>query len=164
LGRKKILWAFHFLNGIRLTDMSTPGFILSTLERLQHSIPTRPQYAPHQWTQPAYGQKLQLAPIDENPKLDKTGTLYVQSCVGSLLYYARAADASMLTAINEISGSQASPMKKTMRACKMLLDYAVIYPTAIIQYHASDTALHIDSSNAAYLVLPNARSRQATIS
>jgi hypothetical protein len=46
-------------------------YIAATLDRLQHSIPLRPQFAPHQWTQPAYGQKLQLDPIDESPKLEK---------------------------------------------------------------------------------------------
>jgi hypothetical protein len=67
----------------------------------------------------------------------------------------------MLPAINEISGSQASPTQKTMSACKLLLDYAATYrPTAILRYHASDMALHIDSDTA-YLVLPNARSHYA---
>jgi hypothetical protein len=69
-------------------DVSMPGYVANTLERLQHRSPAHPQYAPHQWTQPAYGQKLQLAPINESPKLDKTKTIYVQSCVGSFLYYA----------------------------------------------------------------------------
>jgi hypothetical protein len=144
----------------KYVDISMPGYIAATLERLQHPKPLRPQHAPHQWTQPAYGQKLQLAPIDETPKLDKLGTKFVQSCVGSLLYYARAVDPTMLPAINEISGSQASPTQKTMSACKMLLDYAATYPLAIIRYHASDMALHTDT-DAAFLVLPNARSRYA---
>jgi hypothetical protein len=42
----------------------------------------------------------------------------------------------------------------------MLMDYAGTYPLAIIRYHASNMVLHIDS-DAAYLVLPNARSRYA---
>jgi hypothetical protein len=144
----------------RYVDISMPGYIAATLERLQHGKPSRPQHAPHQWTQPAYGQKLQLAPIDDSPKLDKTGIHYVQSCVGSLLYYARATDGTMLPSINEISGSQASPTQKTMSACKMVLDFAATYPLAIIRYYASDMALHV-VSDAAYLVLPNARSRYA---
>ena len=69
----------------RYVDISMPGYITSTLECLQHPKPARPQHAPHQWTQLAYGQKLQLAPINETPKLDKTGIHFVQSCVGSLL-------------------------------------------------------------------------------
>ena len=141
-------------------DISMPGYIQSTLARLQHKRPSRSQFAPHQWTRPAYGQKLQLAPIDNTPKLDKKGIHFVQSCVGSFLYYARAVDPTMLPAINEISGSQSSPTEQTLHACTMLMDYASTYPLAILRYHASDMALHIDS-DAAYLVLPNARSRYA---
>jgi hypothetical protein len=100
-------------------------------------------------------QSKALAPIHETPKLNKTGIHFVQSCVGSLLYYARAVDATMLPPINEINGSQASPMQKTMNACTMLLDYAATYPLAIIRYHASDMALNTNT-DAAYLVLPNA--------
>jgi hypothetical protein len=144
----------------KYVDISMPKYIPAMLERLQHPKPARPQHAPHKWTQPAYGQKLQLAPIDETPKLDKTGIHFVQSCVGSLLYYSRAVDPTMLRAINEISGSQASPSQKTKNACTMLLDYAATYPLAIIRYHASDMALNTDT-DAAYLVLPNARSRYA---
>jgi hypothetical protein len=144
----------------RYVDISMPGYVSSTLERLQHSKPLRPQHAPHKWTQPAYSQKLQLAPIDETPKLDKASIHFVQSCVGSLLYYAQAVDATMLPAINEISGSQATPTEKTLSACKMLLNYAATYLLAILRYHASDMVLHTDT-DAAYLVLPNARSRYA---
>ena len=42
----------------------------------------------------------------------------------------------------------------------MLMNYAHTYPDAKIRYHASDMCLHIDS-DAAYLVLPKARSRGA---
>jgi hypothetical protein len=144
----------------KYVDISMPGYIAATLERLQHSKPARLQFAPHRWSQPAYGQKLQLAPIDDIPKLDISGIHYLQSTVGSLLYYARAVDAMMLPAINEISGRQAAPTQKTMDACKMILDYAATHPNAIVRYHASDMALHVDSE-AAYLVLPNAGSRYA---
>jgi hypothetical protein len=77
-----------------------------------------------------------------------------------LLYYARAVDATMLPAINEISDSQASPTQKTKNACTMLLDYAATYPLVIIRYYASNMALNVDT-DAAYLVLPNALSRYA---
>jgi hypothetical protein len=69
-------------------------------------------------------------------------------------------DATMLPAINEISGTQATPTINTLSACKMLMDYAATYPLAIIRYSASDMVLHINA-DAAYLVLPNARSRYA---
>ena len=77
-----------------------------------------------------------------------------------MLYYSRAVDPTMLPALNEIATSQANPTEKTKQQCKMLLDYAATYPSAKIRYYASDMILHADS-DAAYLVLPNARSRIA---
>ena len=40
------------------------------------------------------------------------------------------------------------------------MDYAATYPNAVIRYHVSDMILHVDT-DAAYLVLPKARSRIA---
>jgi hypothetical protein len=151
-----ITW--HYKQGY--VDTSVPGYVPSALGRLQHLAPSDPQVAPHKWSQPAYGQKLQLAPINESPSLNKSGAKYVQSCVGSFLYYARALDSTMLPAINEIGTAQSSPTQNTLGACKILMDYAATYPNAIIRYFASDMILHVDS-DAAYLVLPNARSRYA---
>ena len=42
----------------------------------------------------------------------------------------------------------------------MLMDYIATHPSATIRYYASDMRLYFDS-DAAYLVLPNARSRGA---
>ena len=37
-------------------DISMKHFVKKTLQRLQHVIPSKPQYAPHQWTVSIYGQ------------------------------------------------------------------------------------------------------------
>ena len=66
----------------------------------------------------------------------------------------------MLPTINEISSQQAHPAEETNAKTKMLMDYAHTYPDAKIRYHASNMQLYIDS-DAAYLVLPKARSRGA---
>ena len=42
----------------------------------------------------------------------------------------------------------------------MLKDYLSTYPNAVIRFYASDMVLHVES-DAAYLVLPKARSRMA---
>ena len=76
------------------------------------------------------------------------------------MYYARAVDPTILTALNEIAMQQAKPTKYTMEKCKRLLDYATTYPNGKVCFHASYMVLHIDS-DAAYLVLPKARSRIA---
>ena len=141
-------------------DISMPGYIAAVLERLQHPPPTQPQHAPHRWTAPSYGSKVQLAPVDNSPLLDKKGTKYVQSVTGSLAYYSRGVDPTMQPAINEIAAKQAHPTENTLKACKMLLDYAHTYPNAKIRFMASSMRLTLDT-DAAYLVQPNARSRYA---
>ena len=74
-----------------------------SLDRLQHPNPERPQYAPHRWSVPAYGKRLQMAPYpDEKNILDKKSTNRIQSIVGTMLYYARSVDPTMLQAINGI--------------------------------------------------------------
>ena len=142
-------------------DISMPDYIKKLLTKLNHKCKKFPQYAPHKWTQPAYGKRRQYATEDDNlPVLGKQKTKYVQSVVGSLLYYARAIDLTMLPALNEIAAKQAKPTENTLEKCQMLLDYAATYPNTIIRYNASDMVLHVDS-DAAYLVQAGARSRIA---
>jgi hypothetical protein len=43
-------------------DLSMPGYITAMLHKYQHPPAKRPQYAPHKWTEPAYGQCIQYDP------------------------------------------------------------------------------------------------------
>ncbi|KAI2504487.1 Reverse transcriptase (RNA-dependent DNA polymerase) [Fragilaria crotonensis] len=141
-------------------DISMPGYVPKALLTLRHSTPTRPQHSPHRWTAPVYGRKIQLANTDISPLLDKLGIKRVQQISGLFLYYSRGCDPTIIVALNEISNNQASPTEHTKQACDMLLDYLSTHPDATIRYHASDMILAV-CSDAAYLVLPNARSRAA---
>jgi hypothetical protein len=141
-------------------DLSMPNYVAKALSKFDHSKPKTAQHAPHRWAQPIYGQKVQYANTDTSPLLDKKGTQRVQSVSGTFLYYARAVDPTILPALNEISNSQAKPTVATGEACDLLLDYLATYPNATIRYYASDMVLSI-VADAAYLVLPNARSRCA---
>jgi hypothetical protein len=143
-------------------DTSMFEYVPKNLTKLGHVPPTRPQHAPHLWNKPIYGQKIQYANTDESEKLDAKGTKRVQSIAGTFLYYGRVQDPTILPALNEISNSQASPTILTRDACDMLLDYLATHPDAVIRYYASDMILCI-VSDAAYLVLPNARSRCAAL-
>ena len=141
-------------------DISMPEYVPKALLTLRHVMPARPQHSPHRWTAPVYGQKVQLANQDISPLLDKLGIHRVQQITGLFLYYSRGCDPTIIVALNEISNNQASPTEHTQKACDMLLDYLATHPDATIRYHASDMILSI-CSDAAYLVLPNARSRAA---
>ena len=66
----------------------------------------------------------------------------------------------MLTALNDISSQQAHPTTHVKTKLQQLMDYAHTYPNIYLRYYASDMQLHVDT-DAAYLVLPKARSRIA---
>ena len=81
-----------------------PHYIDRLLQKFLHTPSKRRQHAPHKWTEPVYGQKVQYALPDSTlPILDKKGTKRIQAINGTFLYYARAVDPCMLPAINEIS-------------------------------------------------------------
>ena len=85
---------------------------------------------------------------------------------GTFLFYARAVDATMLTALSALASEQAHPTEATMRKCKQFLmrkckqflDYAASQEEAVLTYKASDMILAIHS-DASYLSEPKARSR-----
>ena len=141
-------------------DVSMPGYVAKARTKFDHPDPKMPQHAPHRWVKPKYGQKIQFAQHDTSPLLDKKGIKRVQSVSGTFLYYGRAVDPTILPALNEISNNQATPTLITGQACDQLLDYLATHPDATIRYYASDMILYI-VSDAAYLVLPKARSRCA---
>ena len=89
-----------------------PGYIIQCLARFQHLKPSSPQYSPHHHNPIVFGTKgtRQYAnKPDTTAFLDKKGIKFVQSVTGTLLYYARAIDSTMLPALNEIASQQAQP-------------------------------------------------------
>ena len=63
----------------------------------------------------------------------------------------------MLATLGEISTAQAAPTTDTVKKTSMLMDYLHTFPNAKLRFYARDMQLHI-KSDAAYLVLPGARS------
>ena len=143
-------------------DISMPDYILNALLKFQHKSPSRPCHAPHKWTRPAYGKTTQYAPPPDETDLlqTKAEITRIQAVVGTFLYYARAIDCTILPALNQLSTQQSKPTLQTNDDATMLLDFAATYPHAKIRFHASEMILNIDT-DAAYLVMPNAKSRIA---
>jgi hypothetical protein len=107
---------------------------------------------------PVYGAKTQYATTDETPPLTAQQCLTIQKVTGSVLYYARAVDPTVLMPLNDIAAEQSKAMEKTQAATNQMLDYLATQPDATIRYHASVMILHIHS-DASYLSVSNARSR-----
>ena len=120
------------------------------LARFQHKTPTRkPQHQPYPHTKPTYGATKQyVGDSDEAEPTSKEDKTYIQEVIGTLLYYARCVDASMLTELGSLATQQATPTQNTMMKVKQLLDYAATHPDAIVTYNASDMVLaaHSDAS------------------
>ncbi len=139
-----------------------PGYVERALKKFTHPAPLRAQHAPHQWNAPAYGSRQPQSPTPESqaPRLDKQGTIRIQSINGTFLCYGRACDPCILPALNEIAAEQAAPTTDTIARTDMLMDYLHTHPNGVIRCHASDMMLKI-TSDAAHLVQPKARSRAA---
>ncbi len=127
-----------------------PGYINDMLTRFHHKRPKGRQNSPHQHIAPNYWARSQYAE-PENPGhlLDKVEKTYVQAVTGTLLYYAREVDSTILTKLNAIATQQAAPTESTMEEIKQLLDYCASQEEAIVTYHTSDMILVV-RSNASY--------------
>jgi hypothetical protein len=145
----------------RTVDISMPGYIERALLRFQHKSPAKPEDSPHFAERPIYGAAVQLtAAPDTSPPLSPGDTKRVQEILGTLLYYARAVDNTMLPAINSLASEQSQGTKNTMRKIVQLLNYCATHPDAVVRYTASDMILHVES-DASYQSETKSRSRVA---
>jgi hypothetical protein len=145
----------------RICDLSMPGYIAKALQRFEHAVTKRRTDSPSPWTPPIYGAKSQLAtPVDTLPLLSDKERKRIQEVVGTLLYYARAVDVTMLHALSTLASAQSTGTHATMDSLVHLLNYAASHPDAVLRYRASDMQLHVHADGS-YLSEPKARSREA---
>ena len=137
-----------------------PGYVTNALHKFQHPKPNKAQDSPYPATAKQYGVEVQLTdPIDSTAHLPMHEIKCLQQIIGMFLFYSRAVDPTLLTALSKLSSAQATATNATKHACHQFLDYCATHPTSTIRYHASDMVvkLHSDSS---YLNAVGARSRQ----
>ena len=125
-------------------DVSMPTYINKILHKFQHQRLSKAQKSPFAVTplkplQP--GERQYATEKDTTALLDNKRKKQVQSIVGSVLYYARAIDCTLLPALNSISAMQAKLIITTEKQCNRVLDYLATYPHIFIRYHASDMQL-----------------------
>jgi hypothetical protein len=129
----------------RTCDIYMPGYVSNVLSKFQHDGPKHLQHTPSRYVMPVYGAKTQYATQDETHPLTAKHCLNIQKVTGSVLYYARAVDPTVLMPLNDIATEQTKATEKTQAATNQLLDYLATHPDATIRYHASDMILHIHS-------------------
>jgi hypothetical protein len=140
-------------------DLSMPGYIKAALHKYQHAAPSRPELAPHTWNPHIYGAKAQFVNDETiSPALSDRDVNKLQQLTGTLLYYARAVDPTLIMPINVLASGQSKATEVTADKVIKLLNYCDTHPETKIRYHASEMVLHIHS-DASYLSENEAKSR-----
>jgi hypothetical protein len=85
----------------RTCDISMPGYITNVLNKFQHDAPRTPQHIPSKYITPVYGAKMQFATQDNSPPLAAKQCTEIQKITGSVLYYSRALNPTVLMALND---------------------------------------------------------------
>jgi hypothetical protein len=143
----------------RTVDLYMPRYIKATLHRYHHPSPARPEHAPYTWNPPIYGANTQFVsePTPSAAISDKDVNK-LQQLTGTLLYYARAVDPTLILPLSVLASEQSNATKETADKVIKLLNYCNTHPEAKICCHASDMILHIHS-DASYLSENEAKSR-----
>jgi hypothetical protein len=140
-------------------DISMPGYVAKALEHFQHAPTRRDDHSPHAWSKPVYGAQPQLtSPVDDTALLPPSALTRIQEITGTLLFYARAIDCTMLVALGTLAYNKSKGTQATFQALTQLMNYSSTHPDDIVRYTASDMYLHIHS-NALCLSGAKARSR-----
>jgi hypothetical protein len=120
-----------------------PSNVSNVLSKFQHDAPKHPQHTPSRYVTPVYGAKTQYATKDETPPLTAQQRLTIQKFTGSVLYYARAVDPTVLKPLNDIATEQTKATEKTQAATNQLLDYLATHPDTTIRYHLQHDLAHL---------------------
>jgi hypothetical protein len=136
-----------------------PVYIKAALHKYQHAAPAHPEHAPHTWNPPIYGAKTQFVNDETiSPALSDKDVNKLQQLTGTLLYYARAVDPTLIMPINVLASEQSKATEVTAEKVIKLLNYCNTNPETKIRYHASDMILYVHS-DASYLSENAAKSR-----
>ncbi len=93
----------------------------------------RVQHCPYSPEPKRYGTDTQsLLPHNDSRKLNDTEIKQVQKVVGSILYYARAVDMTVLMALSTIASEQTKGTKRTLEKEYQVLDYLATHPNAVV--------------------------------
>ena len=136
--------------------LSMPGYIAKLLQRFQHRVLTQAK-SPSIYIPPKYGSHVQFPAIDTSPPLSPAATTELQEIVGSVLYYSRAIDATMLPTVGALSSDQATPTQQLELQANRLLSYCKSYPDNKLVFKKSGM-VQIIQSDFSYLTRSHARS------
>ena len=118
-GEKILGYHLNWNYAKQYVDLSMHNYIPQLLQKLQYKQNKYPQYSPHAYVTIKWTNKgdCQFAmQEDTSPLLNPKETRYVQSAIGSLLYYACVLDSTLLPTLNQLGASQTTPTENTKKA------------------------------------------------
>ena len=123
--------------GNRALTLSMPSYIPALLH-LHRPQGVRLASSPSIYIPPKFGSSApQMSPQDFSPPASPAQKLELQEVIGSLMYYARILDHTLLPAVTYLACFQAAPTLDTMAAMERLLGYCAKYPNATQVIHPS---------------------------
>ena len=112
----KVRWDKHGL-GLR----QDPGYIKDALVRFKHKL-CKLTLQPYWHSLPTYGTTTKYPkPDDISTALGKEGKTFIQQVTVTFLFYARAVDPKMFTALSSITFEQAAPHSRDNEKSPVLL-------------------------------------------
>jgi hypothetical protein len=163
LGNAYLGMTIAFDRPSKTVSISMPGYVQKMLQRF------RPQYliyfpATATPRHPA-STSLRLSPsnhkqcssTERSEKNSPTLVTELQAIIGTLLYYARAVDPTLLPIANELASQQANATRRIRNAANHALSYCAAHSNNRIIYHACDMMLHV-FADASYLCRSHSRS------
>lgn len=128
----------------RTVQIALNGYINKLMS--QHPQFKKQASTPYIYSRPKYGLKeqQQIKHDDSNP-ISESDKKTIQKIIGSLSYYARIADPTLLTVVNEIASESAKPTENTMKKVARMMGYVRAFPDNFTKYYKSDMILKIQS-------------------
>ena len=128
-------------------ELSMPGYVQQALTKFQHETTTMQKAtdAPHPYKATKKHGLPMTKPPDNSTKLSPQAIKHLQQIVGTFLFYSRAVNPTMLTALSIIATEQTQGTHTTKAKAEHFLTYAALHPNATIKFYKSDMILKIHS-------------------
>lgn len=125
--------------GNRLKHLSIQTYLEKALKQFQPSTTHQDSHYPQ--TPSKYGAEPQLVEYDYSPPVGKDAQKRVQKVNGKCLWYARAVNGTLLTALSTLTAQQANSTTEILKHVKQFLEYCASQEPAVLTYCKSEKVL-----------------------
>ena len=138
--------------GTRTCELSMPRYVQHDIHKFHDGVKglNKATDTPHPYKATKKLGLPMTQTMDDSTRLSPQAIKQLQQIVGTFLFYARAVDPTMLTALSIIATEQSQGTHTMKEKAEHFLTYATTHPNATIKYYKSDMTLKIHS-DASYL-------------